>query len=84
MLQAQLDSGNKWSEIAKQLKGRSENAVKNRYNMIYKKYRDENKVTNVSDVSGALEAVADGKKDDKEWITKMIEDKKKKSIVVLS
>ncbi len=81
MLESQLDCGNKWSEIAKRLKGRSENSVKNRYNMLYKKYKDENKVVHLDDVMGALETVTDGKKDDKEWIKKLIEEKKKKCMI---
>jgi len=83
LLQAQLEFGNKWSEISKQLKGRSENAVKNRFNMLYKKYKDENKTAHESDVTGALEAVSEGKKEDREWILKTIEEKKKNKSIFL-
>lgn len=33
--------GNRWSEIVKQLPGRTENSVKNRFNCMFKKVRDE-------------------------------------------
>jgi hypothetical protein len=37
LLNAQRLVGNRWSEIAKQLPGRAENAVKNRYNSLITK-----------------------------------------------
>mmetsp|Transcript_17984 Transcript_17984/g.13007 ORF Transcript_17984/g.13007 Transcript_17984/m.13007 type:complete len:104 (-) Transcript_17984:1447-1758(-) len=33
--------GNRWSEIVKLLPGRTENSVKNRFNCLYKKIREE-------------------------------------------
>ena len=33
--------GNKWSEIVKDLPGRTENSVKNRFNCMFKKIREE-------------------------------------------
>ena len=33
--------GNRWSEIVKHLPGRTENSVKNRFNCLFKKVKDE-------------------------------------------
>ena len=33
--------GNKWSEIIKEMPGRTENNVKNRFNMMYKTVKDK-------------------------------------------
>ena len=33
--------GNKWSEIVRLLPGRTENSVKNRFNCMFKKIKDE-------------------------------------------
>jgi hypothetical protein len=35
-----LKIGNKWSEIIKEMPGRTENNVKNRFNMMYKTVKD--------------------------------------------
>lgn len=40
ILQKRLDIGNKWSEIIKQMPGRTENNVKNRFNMMFKSIKD--------------------------------------------
>jgi len=68
--------GNKWKDIAKMLKGRSENAVKNRFNILYKKFRGIPENLQVQDVEHALQAVTEEKKDDKEWVDKAIAEKK--------
>jgi hypothetical protein len=41
LLKCQLDLGKKWADIAKALGSRTENAVKNRWNSLIKKYRIE-------------------------------------------
>jgi hypothetical protein len=40
ILEKRLKIGNKWSEIVKELQGRTENNVKNRFNMLYKSMKD--------------------------------------------
>ena len=40
ILEKRLNIGNKWSEIIKDMEGRTENNVKNRYNMMYKTMKD--------------------------------------------
>ena len=41
ILEKRLKIGNKWSEIIKEMQGRTENNVKNRFNMMYKLIKDE-------------------------------------------
>ena len=41
ILEKRLSIGNKWSEIIKDMPGRTENNVKNRFNMMYKNIKDE-------------------------------------------
>lgn len=41
ILEKRLSIGNKWSEIIKEMPGRTENNVKNRFNMMYKSIKDE-------------------------------------------
>lgn len=41
ILEKRLAIGNKWSEIIKEMPGRTENNVKNRFNMMYKNIKDE-------------------------------------------
>jgi hypothetical protein len=81
LLEAELKYGKKWVEIKKKLKGRSENSIKNRYNTLYKKYLDKNKIPNVEDVNEALQAVTKDKVDGREWVRTLIEQKKSKCIV---
>ena len=76
-MKAQLSCGNKWSEIAKELQGRSENMVKNRFNMLYKKHREDSKKSVMQDVSEALQAVSEIKVADTEWITRLISEKQR-------
>eukprot|EP01022_Parablepharisma_sp_SALTPOND_P008452 TRINITY_DN136044_c1_g1_i1.p1 TRINITY_DN136044_c1_g1~~TRINITY_DN136044_c1_g1_i1.p1 ORF type:complete len:380 (-),score=22.89 TRINITY_DN136044_c1_g1_i1:272-1411(-) len=77
LLKAHLKDKNKWREIAKRLKGRSENAVKNRFNILYKKYRDVGDAQKVDDVAQALEAVTKEKNEDNEWVYRTISEKEK-------
>ena len=41
ILEKRLSIGNKWSEIIKLMPGRTENNVKNRFNMMYKAIKDD-------------------------------------------
>jgi len=41
LLEAHLEVGKKWADISKRLKNRTENAVKNRWNSLMKKYKNE-------------------------------------------
>ena len=41
ILEKRLSIGNKWSEIIKEMPGRTENNVKNRFNMMFKGIKDE-------------------------------------------
>ena len=36
-----VEIGNKWAEIIKQMPGRTENNVKNRFNMMFKNIKDD-------------------------------------------
>lgn len=82
LLQAQLDNGNKWSEIVKQLKGRSENSVKNRYNILRKKCMDSKNESSGINVSDALKSMNE-KTNEKEHIFKLLEEKKAKGKFVI-
>ena len=41
ILEARIKVGNKWSEIVKTMPGRTENSIKNRFNCLFKKAREE-------------------------------------------
>ena len=41
ILEKRLSIGNKWSEIIKEMPNRTENNVKNRFNMMFKNIKDE-------------------------------------------
>jgi myb proto-oncogene protein len=41
ILEFRLKIGNKWSEMVKALPGRTENRIKNRFNCMFKKAREE-------------------------------------------
>lgn len=41
ILELRMKIGNKWSEIVKDLPGRTENSVKNRFNCMFKKIKEE-------------------------------------------
>jgi len=76
LLQGKLDVGNKWSSIAKKLPGRCENAVKNRYALLYKKYNESHKTDGIKDITLALDVVnKDQKIESDDWIKKAIADK---------
>ena len=75
-MDAYLKHKNKWSEIAKIVLGRSENAVKNRFNILLKKYKQGAAAGKITELGMALQAIADTEKDDVEWIHKLIELKK--------
>jgi hypothetical protein len=75
MLRAQLELGNHWNEIAKRLRGRGENAVKNRFHILLKKYRDETCAVPNASLDAALHAVTDKDKDDKAWVHAVIQEK---------
>ncbi len=78
LLEAQLMFGNKWSEIAKKLPGRCENSVKNRFNMLYKKYGVDQKTSGILDVTEAFHVVNEEKKMETEWIHRLIREKRSK------
>ena len=67
--------GHKWSEISKKLPGRCENSVKNRFNMLYKKHGMDKNGAAQSSVGDALNAVNEERKDNNEWIQKLIAEK---------
>lgn len=41
LLEKRLEIGNKWAEIIKSMSGRTENNIKNRFNMLLKNMKDE-------------------------------------------
>jgi transcription factor MYB, plant len=41
LLEKRLEIGNKWAEIIKSMTGRTENNIKNRFNMLLKNMKDE-------------------------------------------
>jgi len=41
LLEKRMNIGNKWAEIIKQMPGRTENNVKNRFNMMFKAAKDD-------------------------------------------
>jgi hypothetical protein len=72
LLQTHLQLGNKWSEIAKCIKGRGENAVKNRFNILHKKYYEDASKPGLLDVDQALKAVSEIRLDNKAWVHRAI------------
>jgi hypothetical protein len=58
ILQLRQKIGNRWSEIIKHLPGRTENSVKNRFNCMFKKIREENlTIIKDSTMQAALEKI---------------------------
>ena len=76
--------GNQWALIAKDIPGRTENQVKNRYNSLIKKIREEKtfleglKSGGLQEVLGDLGAKHDGRKLELEdqWIKELIKRKR--------
>lgn len=60
--------------------GRSENAVKNRYNILYKKYRGD--ISYTDNVSEALTTAAKEKSENNDWIKEVILEKKAKLLKI--
>lgn len=56
LLRLQNDIGNKWAEISKHIEGRTENQVKNRFNSMIKKIKEDKQQARqeVENVSNAL------------------------------
>ncbi len=74
LLKEYLRNRNKWSEIARSLSGRSENAVKNRFNILLKKYKQEDAAGRVTELDKALLSIASvPTRDDLHWVQKVIE-----------
>ena len=76
-MEGQLEFGNKWNKIAAKLPGRCENSVKNRYNILYKKNGIFHKAKGAKDINQALNGVNEIKKNDNDWITKLIKEKRR-------
>ena len=75
LLKTELELGRRWSEIARRLKGRSENAVKNRFNALYKKYHDRSGKLALQDVSQALKTVGEQPSQNTDWALQLIAQK---------
>jgi len=79
LLEVHLQVGKKWAEIAKILKNRTENAVKNRWNSLMKKYKGEYGV-DIDSIS-ASSGYSNKSMDDLERkVSEMIISNKKKAI----
>lgn len=70
---------NKWSEISKFIKGRSENAVKNRFNILMKRHKQSDTLEKIVGLDRALEAINESQKDELAWIYKLIDELKKEN-----
>ena len=70
--------GNKWSEISKILSGRTENSVKNRFNCLLKKEKEEmmGKNVNGTNLDDALSNAIKNENDDSQWVDSIISKKK--------
>ena len=78
MLEAQKKYGNKWSDIAKLLNGRPENSVKNRFNCLCKKEKEEliKKSTANGNLNDALQKAVNNEGEDRNWLDLLINKKK--------
>ena len=84
ILEKRLSIGNKWSEIIKEMPGRTENNVKNRFNMMYKSIKDDfiknrnhQSVFVLDEKCNDVSALEEDQIDEEELIKKLIEKKKK-------
>ena len=59
LLQLQSELGNKWSEIIKNLQGRTENQVKNRFNTLAKQKREERRKKSQKYLDDVIEKVGE-------------------------
>eukprot|EP00826_Nyctotherus_ovalis_P059973 TRINITY_DN8386_c0_g4_i1.p1 TRINITY_DN8386_c0_g4~~TRINITY_DN8386_c0_g4_i1.p1 ORF type:complete len:211 (+),score=48.26 TRINITY_DN8386_c0_g4_i1:514-1146(+) len=84
LLEEALEHGNRWVEIRKKLKGRSENSIKNRYNTLYKRYLDKHKMATIADINEALEAATKEKGDERAWIKVLLEQMRNKGKDLIS
>jgi hypothetical protein len=75
-LQAKIKYGNKWSEISRQMNGRTEIMLKNRFNYLYKNYKDFNRKLLKESLNEALKEGLHTVSDDNKWICNLINEKK--------
>ena len=86
ILEKRLLIGNKWSEIIKDMPGRTENNVKNRFNMMFKTIKDEfikhrnHKSVFVMEDKGKMDVTQIDESIDEEMLIKQLIEKKKKQI----
>jgi len=75
LLEAHRECGKRWADIAKRLSNRTENTVKNRFNSLIKRYKNEMSSDGLSEISGDTNGTMD---DIERRIADMIlEDRKK-------
>ncbi len=77
LLSAFLEHRNKWSDIGRLLNGRSENAVKNRFNILMKRHKQDGRTGQPTELGKALQAISTSIQDDVCWIVPLIEAKKR-------
>lgn len=77
-MEAHLEVGKKWAEIAKRLKSRTENSVKNRWNSLMKKYKTDSDSDTLSSKSGYSDS--SGMDDLEKKIANMIINEKKREL----
>ena len=77
MLEAQQKFGNKWSEISKIIVGRTENSVKNRFNCLLKKEKEEQigKDLNSKSISDAIICAVKEDEDEVQWVQSILKKK---------
>jgi len=80
LLLKQKAMGNKWAEIAKEIEGRTENQVKNRFNSLIKKIKEEKtySANKKRDIKEALTSIQEERKEGEvDFIEELIERKRK-------